>query len=370
MTALVTVAAGAIAVSKTGTVAAGIVGFSLSNATTLNLLIVVLVRVMNELEVELQSYHRVNEYAAVEPEEKHDAYKEQGAYSDNPYETVPKNWPRSGEIEFRDVTIKYDLDGPEILKNINLKFRAGERVAVVGRTGSGKSTLMLSLLRFTNIVSGQIFFDGVDITSFPRKKLREALTIIPQEAVLFNGDVDSNLDPTSKVPKEIVEKALEYCRGIASFQFHRDEGHANTANGNGSTGANDLGVTLSTIVKAKGENFSHGQRQVLSLCRALVRKSKLMLLDEATASMDYETDQGIQEVLRKELNEHGGDRTLVTIAHRLKTIIDYDRVVVMSAGSVLEVGTPKELYEAKGQFYDMMRHSGEFEDLEKFLNGT
>ncbi|KAI0106279.1 ABC transporter [Nemania sp. FL0031] len=370
MTALVTVAAGAIAVSKTGVVAAGIVGFSLSNATTLNLLIVVLVRVMNELEVELQSYHRVNEYAAVEPEEKPDAYKEPGAYSDDPYDAVPKNWPRSGEIEFRDVTIKYDLEGPEILKNINLKFRAGERVAVVGRTGSGKSTLMLSLLRFTNIVSGQIFFDGVDITSFPRKRLREALTIIPQEAVLFNGDVDSNLDPTSKVPKEIVEKALEYCRGIASFQFHRDEGHENSEDSNGSTDATDLGVTLATIVKAKGENFSHGQRQVLSLCRALVRKSKLMLLDEATASMDYETDQGIQEVLRKELKEHGDDRTLVTIAHRLKTIIDYDRVVVMSAGSVLEVGTPKELYEAKGQFYDMMRHSGEFEDLEKFLNGA
>ncbi|KAI1755593.1 ABC transporter [Xylaria castorea] len=369
MTTLVTVAAGAIALSKTGTVPAGIVGFSLSNATTLNLLIVVLVRAMNEVEIELQSYHRVKEYASVEPEEKLDEYREQGAYSDDPDVVLPKDWPRSGEIEFRNVTIKYDPEGPEILKNINLKFKAGQRVAVVGRTGSGKSTLVLSLLRFTNIVSGQIFFDGIDITSFPRNRLREALTIIPQEAVLFNGDVGSNLDPTNKVPKEIVSKALEYCSGIASFQFHRDEGNANHMNGNGSPDTNGSGIALSTVVKAKGENFSHGQRQVLSLCRALVRKSKLMLLDEATASMDYETDQGIQEVLRKELNEHGGDRTLVTIAHRLKTIIDYDRVVVLSAGSVLEVGSPKELYGAKGQFYDMMRHSGEFEDLEKFLNG-
>ncbi|KAI3332121.1 ABC transporter [Xylariaceae sp. AK1471] len=369
ITTLVTVAAGVIAVSKAGIVAAGIVGFSLSNATTLNGLIVILVRATNEVEVELQSYHRVKEYANVEPEEKPDEYKEQGAYSDDADVVLPKNWPRSGEIEFRNVTIKYDPEGPEILKNINLKFAAGERVAVVGRTGSGKSTLVLSLLRFTNIVSGQIFFDGVDITSFPRKRLREALTIIPQEAVLFTGDVGSNLDPTNKVPKEIVKKALEYCSGIASFQFHRDgEEHENQLDEDGS-GANGPGITLSTVVKAKGENFSHGQRQVLSLCRALVRKSKLMLLDEATASMDYETDQGIQEVLRKELNEHGRDRTLVTIAHRLKTIIDYDRVVVMSAGSVLEVGSPRELYEAKGQFYDMMRHSGEFEDLEKFVNG-
>ncbi|KAI1819716.1 ABC transporter [Xylaria intraflava] len=367
MTTFVTVSAGIIAVSQAGTVAAGIVGFSLSNATTLSALIVVLVRAMNEVEVELQSYHRVKEYANVEAEESPDEYRKPGAYSDDPNAGIPKSWPRSGEIEFRNVTIRYDPDGPEILKNINLKFAAGERVAVVGRTGSGKSTLILSLLRFTEIVSGQIFFDGVDITSFPRKRLREALTIIPQEAVLFNGDVGSNLDPTNKVPKEVVEKALEYCRGVASFEFqHGDEG-ADQGSSDGSHDFTGSGVALSTVVKARGENFSHGQRQVLSLCRALVRKSKLMLLDEATASMDYETDQGIQEVLRKELNEYGRDRTLVTVAHRLKTIIDYDRVVVMGAGSVVEVGSPKELYEAKGQFYDMMRHSGEFEDLETFL---
>jgi ABC-type multidrug transport system fused ATPase/permease subunit len=189
-------------------------------------------------------------------------------------------------------------------------------------------------------VSGQILFDGVDITSFPRQKLREALTIIPQEAVLFSGDVSSNLDPTDEVPKEIVIKALQYCSGIASFEYKEEvegeEGEDIPADGQNGTHSKAQSINLSTSVKARGENFSHGQRQVLSLCRALVRKSKLMLLDEATASMDYETDQGIQEVLRKELNEHGRDRTLVTIAHRLKTIIDYDRVVVLSAGSVLE----------------------------------
>ncbi|KAI0598334.1 P-loop containing nucleoside triphosphate hydrolase protein [Biscogniauxia sp. FL1348] len=357
MTTLVTVAAGAIAVSKAGLVA------------TLSQLIIMLVRAGNELEIELQSYHRVREYAAVEPEEKPNEYKDASSYSDNPQVIIPRDWPRSGEVEFRNVTIKYDPEGPEILKNINLKFSAGERVAVVGRTGSGKSTLVLSLLRFTNIVSGQILFDGIDITSFPRRKLREALTIIPQEAVLFNGDVSSNLDPTDEIPKETIEKALQYCSDIASFQFHQGEEHAANGHGNSHDSAiANLGISLATTVKPKGENFSHGQRQVLSLCRALVRKSKLMLLDEATASMDYETDQGIQEVLRKELSEHGRDRTLVTIAHRLKTIIDYDRVVVMSAGSVLEVGSPKELYEARGQFYDMLRHSGEFDDLETVLN--
>lgn len=153
--------------------------------------------------------------------------------------------------------------------------------------------LVLSLLRFTNIVSGQILFDGVDITKFPRRKLREALTIIPQEAVLFNGDVRSNLNPTGKIPPETLEKALQYCSGIASFQFHQNgeraqngNGHSNGINGTYSDEVpSDIGITLSTPVKPKGENFSHGQRQVLSLCRALVRKSKLLLLDEATASV-------------------------------------------------------------------------------------
>ena len=132
------------------------------------------------------------------------------------------------------------------------------------------------------------------------------------------------------------------------------------------------GLSLSMMVTAKGENFSHGQRQVLSLCRALIRKSKLMLLDEATASMDYETDRGVQVVLRKELNSTADgvrDRTLVTIAHRLRTIIDYDKVVVMGGGRVLEVGSPRELYAREGQFYDMVKHSGEEEELTRLLEG-
>jgi len=123
----------------------------------------------------------------------------------------------------------------------------------------------------------------VDITSFPRRKLREALTIIPQEAVLFNGDVGSNLDPTGDIPREILERALQHCNGIASFEYRPDQNGKATSSASESS-SDAQGISLSTTVKAQGENFSHGQRQVLSLCRALVRKSKLMLLDEATAS--------------------------------------------------------------------------------------
>lgn len=173
-------------------------------------------------------------------------------------------------------------------------------------------------------------YDGVDITTVSRERLREGLTIIPQEAVLFNGTVQSNLDPSDSLSENVLEKALENCRGIASFSGNE------SGSEDDDTVVHRGGIALDTDVEAKGENFSHGQRQVLSLCRALIRKSKLMLLDEATASMDYETDRGIQKVLRDELEEAGGDRTLVTIAHRLRTIIDYDTVVVMGAGKVVE----------------------------------
>ncbi|KFA71490.1 hypothetical protein S40288_09133 [Stachybotrys chartarum IBT 40288] len=357
VTALVALCAGIIAVSNRGHVAAGLVGFSLSNANELSKNILILVRAMNDLEVEMQSFHRVKEYVKLEPEEKDDdPYPEEGEYADNEDAIIPKAWPRSGEIEFRNVTVRYKLKGSDILTDVSLKFKAGERVAVVGRTGSGKSTLVLSLLRFTHVVSGQILYDGIDITKLPRRRLREALTIIPQEAVLFNGSVQSNLDPTGLVPPKILESALEECKGIASFSDDSSD----------AAGAAQS-LSLASQVDARGENFSHGQRQVLSLCRALIRQSKLMLLDEATASMDYETDRGIQQVLRDELAAAGGGRTLVTIAHRLRTIIDYDSVVVMSAGRVLEYGSPADLYKAKGQFYDMIYHSGEMEELQELL---
>lgn len=385
VTALVMSCAGAIAISKVGLIPAGLVGFSLTNASSLSSTILYLVRLANELEVELQSFHRVREYASLEPEEKtEDAVvpaAQQQQQQQHPAGEVPPSWPATGAIEFRNVTIRYDPDGPDILKDISLKFAAGERVAVVGRTGSGKSTLVLSLLRFTHVVSGQILYDGVDITRVPRRRLRQSLTIIPQEAVLFNGTVGTNLDPAGEVAPEVVEGALASCAGIASFKFRdRDGTSAGAANAdqaeeeeNGddlgavtsspptehtpllsgiSTPAAEAisssaaGLSPSTTVDARGENFSHGQRQVLSLCRALVRKSKLMLLDEATASMDYETDHGIQAVLRREIFGGGGagadaasddgGRTLVTIAHRLRTIADYDRVVVMGGGRVLE----------------------------------
>ncbi|PKS08941.1 hypothetical protein jhhlp_003554 [Lomentospora prolificans] len=364
VTSLVSLGAGIIALTKSDTTTSGLIGFSLLNATGLSTTILLLVRSMNDLEVELQSFDRLQEYLEVESEDaSDDPLPEEGSSESNVGPTIPRNWPSKGEIEFRDVAIRYDLDGPDILSNINLKLRSGERVAVIGRTGSGKSTLVLSLLRFTHIVSGTILYDGLDITKVPRRRLREALTIIPQEPVLFSGTVGSNLDPTGSVPEAVLQKVIQSTKSIASFQYRRSpqddsEGQNSDSRQNCFSEPSE-GLKLSSPVSAKGENFSHGQRQVLSLCRALVRKSKLMLLDEATANMDHETDRAIQEVLSREVEEGDQDRSLVTIAHRLTTILNYDRVVVMGDGKILETGNPRDLYKAQGHFYNMVQHGGD-----------
>lgn len=188
-------------------------------------------------------------------------------------------------------------------------------------------------------------YDGLDITKIPRRRLRQALTIIPQEPVLFSGTVESNLDSTGRIPRSALRNVINATKDVASFQHRKeaegdDDGpgraRAVPAEEEGAAAVGDEGLALSTPVVAKGENFSHGQRQVLSLCRALVRGSKVMLLDEATANMDYETDRAIQKVLGREVEGSPGERTLVTIAHRLRTIVDYDTVVVMGRGRVLE----------------------------------
>ncbi|KAJ3498810.1 hypothetical protein NLG97_g822 [Lecanicillium saksenae] len=351
---LINVCAAFLAIWESDRLSAGIVGFCLSQATEISSNVLALVFTVSELNLQMQTFHRVREYGKLppEPESISEVKSMEGAETEIP-RTPPANWPSTGAIEFRNVTVRYELDGPDILKNINLRFNAGERVAVVGRTGSGKSTLVLSMLRFTNIVSGKILYDGIDITTLTYKQLRQAISLIPQESQLFQGTLAENLDPTDTIPEAALQKALDVCQSIAAVRASRQQSPA-TSDDDSASSATEI-LTLETQVKAKGENFSHGQRQVLSLCRILARQSKLMLLDEATSNMDSETDAGIQKALR-EAAASGEGRCLITIAHRLKSIADYDRVVVMGSGEVLEVGTPQELMAQKGSYYDLVMH--------------
>lgn len=314
--ATVAAAAGCVAYSRSGS--AGLVGFSLTNAIGLSQTILTLVRTMNELEIELNSYQRMREYADIEPEERLNE-EEQRAKA----EAVPASWPASGLIESQDVTARYK-NGPNILRNVSFTARPGERIGIVGRTGSGKSTLGLSLLRFVNVPEGRIMIDGIDIKNISLNRLRKSVTLIPQEPVLFSGDVRSNLDPFNESSDTELRSALSACTFIQTplpensdpEDHHRQHQQ----------------LTLETPVAANGENFSQGQRQVLSLARALCRRSKIVLLDEATASVDQEMDVHMQRVLR----EMFPNSTIIAIAHRLQTIMDYDRVVVMAEGRIVE----------------------------------
>lgn len=312
--ASVSAAAGCVAYFKSG--APGLVGFSLSNAIGLSQTILTLVRTMNELEVELNSFQRMREYSEIEPEED---VKESNLRPGG----IPASWPTSGRVEFHNVTARYQSDGADVLRNISFAAWPGERIGIVGRTGSGKSTLGLSLLRFVDIVGGEVTLDGIDINQIPLNRLRTSVTLIPQEPVLFSGDVHSNLDPLGDSSDTELRSALSAC---ATIQV---PGNQNSAI---DPGKDSRCLTLDTPVATNGENFSQGQRQVLSLARALCRRSKVVLLDEATASVDHETDIHMQRLLRSMFL----DSTIIAIAHRLRTIMGYDRVLVMAGGEIVE----------------------------------
>lgn len=317
--AIIALATGVLALTRSSdNVSAGQLGFSLTSAIGLGQTILTMVRSMNELEAELNSFYRVREYASL-PHEDDVAIKSTDVIDSEA--CLPAHWPSAGRIEFEDVSIRYALEGPDILHNVSLQVQPGERIAVVGRTGSGKSTLALSLLGFTNITGGKITIDGIDIASLPLHLLRERLTIIPQEPVLFGGDIRFNLDPAGTASCNELADAINSCSSAVESM-------------------DAAALDLDTVVASQGSNFSVGQRQVLSLARATVRQSQVVILDEATASIDYQSDIAIQKVLRTTFQ----GRTVIAIVHRLSTIMDYDRVIVMDAGEIREMGSPVQLY--------------------------
>ncbi|KAI1470880.1 abc transporter [Daldinia caldariorum] len=334
--ATVAVAAGCIAYYKSGS--PGLVGFSLTNAIGLSQTILTLVRNINELEVELNSFQRVSEYAEVEPEVNPEEEKTKGT-------EVPAAWPTTGHVEFKNVTVRYSTDGPDILQDVKINALPGQRVAIVGRTGSGKSTIARSLLRSTHVVSGSIVIDGVNIVNIPLKRLRESISFVPQDSVIFSGDIRSNLDPLEHLDEAELYKILSAC-GLTEM-YDSDSRHPTS------------GVSANTQVAANGKNFSNGQRQILGLARAMCRRSKVVVLDEATASVDHETDVRMQQIIRSEF----AGSTIITIAHRLRTIIDYDQVIVMEEGKVIEAGIPTELIDIEGAFWGMLKNSGEYDEL-------
>lgn len=244
-------------------------------------------------------------------------------------ETEVVGWPSEGCIEFRGVEMRYLPDLPLVLKKISFSIKSKEKIGIVGRTGDGKSSLIQAVFRFVELSGGSILIDGVDISTLGLDTLRSSISCIFQTAILFSGTFRENLDPFGNHTDDELWEALETSMLKEKVSV--------------------LGG-LDAAVLTGGLNLSAGEKQLLCLGRALLSKSNILFLDEATANVDYGTDLIIQKCIRNNFK----DCTVVTIAHRLETVMDCDRVLVMGSGNVLEYGSPTDLLASKGAFYDLV----------------
>jgi ATP-binding cassette subfamily C (CFTR/MRP) protein 1 len=242
-------------------------------------------------------------------------------------EQAPDNWPTRGDIEFRTVSASYSPGSDLVLRNFSMSIAAGQKIGICGRSGSGKSSLVSTLFRMLEITDeSSITIDGVDITSLPRQFVRERLNAIPQEPIFITGNVRLNADPFGQHTDMAIIRAIEK---VKLWELVQQKG--------------GLDAELDT------EFFSHGQRQLFCLARAILRKSKVVILDEATSSVDANSDELMQQVIRKEFN----DCTIIAVAHRLNTIMDFDRIALLSGGKLLEFDTPQVLLERPSAFRDL-----------------
>jgi len=332
--------------TRSGQLKAGSAGWGLTQSLAITGLLTWAVRVLTDLESQMMSVMRVRELfnfkpsesavGAKMPQEFNAPGEALGAlYLENEKILLPSapstdnaliqsGWPWKGEISFNNVSMRYNPTSPLVLKNVTIKIPPGTTLGIVGRTGSGKSSLLLTLFRLIEIEKGgEINIDGVDIRSISLQSLRESLAIIPQDPTLFSGTLQYNLDATGKSKPEDAWAALEAASPDLANEFCRS--------GNG----------LDTIIEEGGKNYSLGQRQLICLARALLRRSKILVLDEATSSVDPNTDEQVQDTIRREFVEKGV--SVITVAHRLDTVLGSDKIAVLGDGELIEYGNPTSL---------------------------
>lgn len=320
---IVVLVASLAAILSRGLISPGTAGLSVTYSLTITQVLSFLVRTYSDYENNVVSVERLLEYTRtpVEPED----------------DEVPAdpNWPSQGSVVFDDYSARYRPELDLVVKKFNLEVKPAEKVGLVGRTGAGKSSITLSLFRLFEAADGQIIIDQVNIATINLKVLRSKISIIPQEPILFTGTIRQNLDPTERCSDEQIWRSVELSH-LSAFLRSLPDG-------------------LETQVSEGGSNFSVGQKQLFCLARALLRKSKILVLDEATAAVDLDTDNLIQQTIRREFKQS----TILTIAHRLETIQDYDRVVVMENGSLAEEGPPAELVKKpNSKFHSLAKEAG------------
>uniref|UniRef100_A0A8C3BVU2 ATP binding cassette subfamily C member 9 n=1 Tax=Cairina moschata TaxID=8855 RepID=A0A8C3BVU2_CAIMO len=288
----------------------GLVGLGLLYALTITNYLNWVVRNLADLEVQMGAVKKVHSFLNMESEN-YDGYLDSSQ--------VPKDWPQEGEIKIENLCVRYENNLKPVLKHVKAYIKPGQKVGICGRTGSGKSSLSLAFFRMVDIFDGRIVIDGIDISKLPLHTLRSRLSIILQDPILFSGSIRFNLDPECKCTDDRLWEALE----IAQLKNM----------------VKSLPGGLDAMVTEGGENFSVGQRQLFCLARAFVRKSSILIMDEATASIDMATENILQKVVMTAF----ADRTVVTIAHRVHTILTADLVIVMKRGNILEYDTPENL---------------------------
>ncbi|XP_078001329.1 ATP-binding cassette sub-family C member 9-like [Glandiceps talaboti] len=297
-----------------------LVGLAVTYSLMVSQMLTMFSRLTADTEIHMNAVERVVHYTHIKTE------MYEGIQS------APSNWPDKGDVMIENLSVRYAADLETVLDNVNLHFMPGQKIGICGRTGSGKSSLMLALLRIIDTCNGRIVMDGVDISHIPLQTLRSRLAIIPQDPVLFAGTIRFNLDPECIRSDKELWKALE----IAQLK----------------TTVSDLSQQLDSEVSEDGENFSLGQRQLFCLARAFLRHARILIMDEATASIDMKTDSILQNVISTAFS----DRTVLTIAHRISTILDSDMVLVLSDGHVMEYDTPENLLKNDQSVFASMVH--------------
>ncbi|CAF3075865.1 unnamed protein product [Rotaria sp. Silwood2] len=271
------------------------------------------VRRLSEADILMTSGERIDEYSHLPPEEDEGGYKRL-------VKTSPE-WPIRGTIEFRNYSLRHRPNLEYAIRYINLRIESGQKIGIIGRTGAGKSSLVKGILRFIDRsnVDGQILIDDVDISRITLNHLRSHLTVIPQQSILFSGTLRYNLDPYNSYSDEQCWKVLEDVQ-LKQFVTHHPEG-------------------LLMSVAESGNNLSMGQRQLITIARATLKKSEILLIDEATAHVDQKTDDLIQTIIKEKFQ----DRTVMTIAHRLNTVAKCDRILVLDNGMIVNYDTPENI---------------------------
>ncbi|KAJ1797263.1 hypothetical protein LPJ59_003251, partial [Coemansia sp. RSA 2399] len=354
--ALVSFSCALFIVSNLDRMDAGLAGFVLSYALSFSERMVWVIHNYGANELNMNATERIMQYLDIDQEA--------------PLHSDPENkpsalWPRKGDLQIENLVAEY-VPGVPVLNNISLSVKHGEKIGIVGRTGAGKSSMSLALLRYLEASKGRIVLDGIDISKIGLEDLRRNVTIIPQDPVLFNGTIRFNLDPFDEHPDELLWDSLK-----RTHLVNERESQTNSSTASVSEGVNEnapslermagIFTSLDAEIKENGQNLSQGQRQLVSLARALVRRSKLIIMDEATASVDFDTDERIQRTIR---GPEFANSTLFCVAHRLRTIIDYDKVLVLDRGKVAEFDTPHNLLQIEnGIFRSMCKKTGEFEHL-------